>query len=176
MADTPPPWATAVYAHTHPDPLAAGGGQPARWWDACRQMWAALPEGRPVGPYMQIRRPLLRRTVGSARDMRADLAALRQVPEVGPAVQAATAADPDWRWLAGYADVADGGADPSGGRVWLAVAGAQRWPAPLDASSPALVGRFVTFEVAHAGWRDRRSRRLVAVAVDAIEWWPPTSC
>lgn len=132
----------------------------------------ALAAGDDPGACVQTRRPLLRRRVGEAADMRAELDALTRVPVVDTLVDDATSAAPDWAALAARARALDGDADRDAALVWATVGGRDPWPSPLDTATPWLVARHLTLAVRHARWRDRRSRRLAAVDVDAVEWWP----
>lgn len=145
----------------------------AEWWLDCQAFWEAVAQRRWAGRFLQLRRPLVRHSIGDRRDMRAELSALERVPQLAPMVSAATAGDPDWQYLAGLAEVADGGADERSGRVWTVAVGGESWPALLGGPGmPGLLARHVTVGVTHAAWRDRRSRRLTFVQVDAVEWWP----
>lgn len=145
----------------------------AEWWLDCQAFWDALRAGRWAGPYVQVRRPLARASIGDRRDMRRELDALESLAPLHALVREATTSAPDWGLVDAHAKLADGGSDPERGLVWATVVGGERWPGLLGgAGMPGLLARFVTVGTTHAAWRDRRGRRLTFVAVDGIEWWP----
>lgn len=126
-----------------------------------------LPEGAVL-----VRVPLLDVRQKDSRTLRVDLAgqfvALEHVPVLRPALDLLDAS-PDWDALGRL-----GALEREGDRSALTLeVRSPLWPLELGAAPcPGELRRLVRLEASHAGWRDRRVRRLLRVRVDALQVWP----
>lgn len=127
----------------------------------------ALPEGSVL-----VRVPLIDVRQKDSRTLRVDLAgqfsALEHVAALRPAL-GLLEASPDWSALGAL-----GALERDGDRSALTLeARSPLWPLELGAAPcPGELRRRVLLEASHAGWRDRRVRRLLRVRVDALQIWP----
>lgn len=130
----------------------------------------AVP-GLPDGSVL-VRVPLIDVRQKDSRTLRVDLAgqfvALEHVPVLRPALDLLDAS-PDWDVLARL-----GTLERDGDRSSLTLeVRSPLWPLELGAAPcPGELRRSVRLEASHAGWRDRRVRRLLRVRVDALQVWP----
>lgn len=146
----------------------------------CERLWARLADGvvDGSGPYVAVRRPLVRVRQRAGGGDRYDLVdharALARWPGLSQAAVALLARRPDMDEL--RVAVA-----PTAGRVWRrdGVTSVElpcepaAFPPELGGGSPVREARrWVRMDARHARWRQRRSRRLVRLAVDAEEVWP----
>ena len=126
-----------------------------------------LPKGSVL-----VRVPLIDVRQKDSRTLRVDLAgqfaALEHVPVLRPALDILDTS-PDWDALAGC-----GVLEREGDRSSLTLeVRSPLWPLELGAAPcPGELRRSVRLEVSHAGWRDRRVRRLLRVRVEALQVWP----
>lgn len=158
---------------------------------AARALWAGLDvadlaASLPVSPLAEtcpvlpagsvlVRVPLLDVRQKDSRTLRVDLAgqfvALEHVPVLRPVLDLLDAS-PDWDALALL-----GVLERDGDRSALTLeARSPIWPLELGAAAcPGELRRSVRIEASHAGWRDRRVRRLLRVSVDSLQVWPDPS-
>lgn len=112
-----------------------------------------------------------REVAGSKLDLPDELAALGLMPGVRDVVDIMTSPTVDVDALEDLAAAFDGHVRTDGSltEVVLRVTSAQPWPdalaGPADSSER---GRILTLTARHAGWRDRRVRRLTGVRVQAV--------
>jgi hypothetical protein len=146
--------------------------------------YATTAEGPVTGAYLAVAVPLVsvRQTDNAAgrSDLVAELDAL-EASELGDvvAVLLGRDLDPDAVCVAGapyQVSHEPSGADRAS--TTLVVAGRRPWSTHLGgAPSGREVARRFTLHTSHAAWRDRRSRRLVALDIHAIEVLPdPNHC
>lgn len=154
---------------------------------AARGLWAGLdigglassfsPEGTlalPEGAVL-VRVPLIDVRQKDSRTVRVDLSgqleALEHVPVLRPALGLLDS-EPAWEALGSL-----GRLERDGDRSSLTVdVRSPLWPLELGAAPcPGELRRSVCLEASHAGWRDRRVRRLLRVRVDALQLWPDPS-
>ena len=130
----------------------------------------ALPEGTVL-----VRVPLIDVRQKDSRTVRVDLSAQFEALEHVPALRPALAlldTDPSWEAL-GSLGVLERDGDRSS---LLLEVRSPLWPLELGAAPcPGELRRSVLLEASHAGWRDRRVRRLLRVRVDALQVWPDPS-
>jgi hypothetical protein len=119
-----------------------------------------------------------REVAGTKHDLPAELAALALVPGVRDVVDALTDPSPDTELLEDLICPFDGSLTRDGSltQVVLRAPASQPWPAELggDGTSDERV-RVLTISVRHAGWRDRRVRRLTGVKVQSLRTPAPAA-
>lgn len=145
------------------------------YWESCQRFWAALDSGEEPGPWLGVRRQLVDARQRRNQDLVDELEALMQVGAFGNVVEYFCDADPDLdRVLRMAADVEGELRETKLGReLALVVDGELVWPDVLGGpAGPGEWSRTFLLEVSHAQWRDRRTRRLVALRVFADEIWP----
>jgi hypothetical protein len=145
-------------------------GRLEAYWDAAREYWAGGAHGGVV-----VRRRIVSARQRDGRDGKVDLAReLDALDEIGldAACDALLGTAPDVDALAGIGGIAvvEQGESRT---VVTATLSSPVWPDALG-GVPGVgeVAREVTLVAAHAKWRDRRVRRLVAVEVVSVELWP----
>lgn len=159
------------------DPAAAAWC--AAYWARCTEFWEDTVDGRPNGAYVVIERRLRRAvqldTTAARTDLRHELEALETIPALAGVTDAVLGTEIDTDRLAVALAAVTGSITTTGveSTVTTRVTGKVLWPAVLGgAASPAEAARRFTFEVSHAGWRDRKVRRLRAVEITVEEIWP----
>jgi hypothetical protein len=155
---------------------AAGETATADWLAAT---WALWRERAGSERALQGRRTLVEAvqldTKKTRRDLREECEALVALPGYGPLLDELLGAEPDRDRLA--EEIARlGGAvrlEEQTAIVELCIPHLPVWPEALGgAASPAETSRELVAVIRWAKWRDRRSRRLAALHVVALEAWP----
>lgn len=145
-----------------------------RYWQLCRQFLAA-----PTGDAVLVRRSLYSATQVDTASQRSDLNAeldwLQGNNLTRPLVTEALATAPDWERVRLLLSPLDGTIAQDGAWTTLRFRLPTTALLPDGSSKPAWrheQRRSVQLRISHAGWRDRRVRRLVEVHIEADELWP----
>lgn len=155
------------------DDLAPGFSEVAlNYLEAARRVWEDHHDGRPVGDAVLVRVPLIDLRQVDSKAARSDLVGQCQALErMAETKEVAGILDPKPRWTRLKSL---GSLTRSKDRAtFIFSASSNRWPMELGGPGcPGELRREMLLEVSHAGWRDRRSRRLVRFAAVAVEVWP----
>lgn len=145
----------------------------------CRDFFEAWLAGEAAGPYVIVRRPLVKVRQIDTKDARVDLGptldALTTVSGIGDIVEEVTGAKPDWELVARLGTAFEAAVERDGNdtTVTLHCAFDTSWPDELGGvPTRGELQRILRLGLSHAAWRDRRNRRLVSVTVEAEEIWP----
>lgn len=108
-------------------------------------------------------------------DLTRELAALQMVPATAELITYLTGPDPDEEEVVELARMVGARVERDEKGVWqvdVPLVGDITWPSELGGVKYSTeVGRFVSFTVRQAAWRDRRVRRLTRVRVAIEEMW-----
>jgi hypothetical protein len=145
-----------------------------RYWQACQVFLAA-----PSGDAVLVRRRLYSATQADTTSQRSDLTAeldwLQTNNLTRPLVTEALSTDPDWARVGLLLTPLDGTITQDGTWSTIRFRLPAATPLPDGSTQPPWrleQRRTVQLRISHAGWRDRRVRRLVEVGVDVDELWP----
>lgn len=177
--DTDFPLAACGYRYEVPlgELPAADAAALSDWFARVKDFWRAGGPSR--APHVSTRRVAAsyRENVnpGHKQDLGALFDALDQIPALGPVLHDATGAEPDWETLDDTVAACGGQLTRDGATATLI------WPLPAAVAVPAPLGglpmlgqtkRTLTLGLNHAGWRNRRARRLTRADVTVDDAWP----
>lgn len=148
----------------------------ADYWSATRALFAGNGRSSWVGLRRIVHVAAQSDNGAGRKDLHGELAALEQLPGLGPVLELALAAECDVDALTAETSRIRGDvtvSDDGSVTVTVPVDGVRYWDTSLGGPGmPTEVRRTVTFTARHARWRDRRVRRLTRVVVHADEIWP----
>jgi hypothetical protein len=149
------------------------------YYQKCRNFYDNLSLGTPGITALETERTLLSAKQLDTNKIRADLKEecklLVKLPGLGELIKKLLSNNPDFQSLA--TSFASAGAkfhkDGLVSFLEFSLPGRESWPLELGGvNSRGELTRVFTLTVSHAPWRDRKSRRLLSLAVSTIELWP----
>lgn len=149
------------------------------YWESTRSFYDALAVETPNLKAIETEREILNvkqlDTVGARVDLKAEFTELIALPFYGDLIKSALKKEVDWTFLSGEIKALGGAIEKFDTTtiITFTLPGRTNWSATLGGEySRGEIKREFKITINHAKWRDRKIRRLQALAISVIEIWP----